>query len=362
LGNIMATISDQQGAQNATLYSASDYAPFGMQLVGRRWNLSGGYRYGFNKKENDNEVKGDGNQIDYGMRIYDPRIGKFLSVDPLQKKYPDLTSYQFAGNNPIAGIDLDGREFEWFMAELLEKKIYGTTELKKYREDVAKGAIQRAKESVAGLQNIPGMIKEFFSDKDFGRTTIADPNVGKGQLERQIMTSVKAGVAIAKEYGELIDKAVHGDGQAVGALGFEAGMLFFPEEKAGLFAKGGTRKILEGAGELLVDAKKGKIDGFFMKNDQMVLFDADFKVNGKSIELSKVGIYAEDGFNTTRAQGSVGPAIFRDLLSEFESLLKQEGFEQGKIKYERVRPEGSDLPNSKPREINLNLKKDQKPH
>ncbi len=41
------------------------------------------YRYGFNGKENDNEVKGEGNQQDYGFRIYDPRLGRFLSVDPL---------------------------------------------------------------------------------------------------------------------------------------------------------------------------------------------------------------------------------------------------------------------------------------
>lgn len=45
------------------------------------------------------------------MRIYDARIGKFLSVDPLQKKYPNLTPYAFAENKPIAGVDLDGREF-----------------------------------------------------------------------------------------------------------------------------------------------------------------------------------------------------------------------------------------------------------
>ncbi len=72
---------------------------------------SGGYRYGFNGKENDNEVKGEGNQQDYGMRIYDGRIGKFLSVDPITSKYPYLTPYQFASNRPIDGIDLDGLEF-----------------------------------------------------------------------------------------------------------------------------------------------------------------------------------------------------------------------------------------------------------
>jgi RHS repeat-associated protein len=69
-----------------------------------------GYRYGFNGKENDNEVKGEGNEQDYGMRVYDPGLGKFLSVDPLTPKYPELTPYQFASNKPINSIDLDGLE------------------------------------------------------------------------------------------------------------------------------------------------------------------------------------------------------------------------------------------------------------
>ncbi|MEV4884624.1 hypothetical protein MRBLMN1_003149 [Chitinophaga ginsengisegetis] len=70
----------------------------------------GVYRYGFNGKENDNEIKGEGNQQDYGMRVYDPRIGKFLSVDPLTQEYPWYTPYQFAGNKPIWAVDLDGAE------------------------------------------------------------------------------------------------------------------------------------------------------------------------------------------------------------------------------------------------------------
>jgi RHS repeat-associated protein len=74
-------------------------------------DMYGAYRYGFNGKENDNEVKGAGNQQDYGMRIYDPRLGRFLSVDPITKKYPELTPYQFASNSSIAGIDQDGLEF-----------------------------------------------------------------------------------------------------------------------------------------------------------------------------------------------------------------------------------------------------------
>jgi hypothetical protein len=45
------------------------------------------------------------------MRIYDPRLGRFLSTDPLTRSYPMLTPYQFASNRPIDGIDLDGLEF-----------------------------------------------------------------------------------------------------------------------------------------------------------------------------------------------------------------------------------------------------------
>ncbi|MDR3697046.1 RHS repeat-associated core domain-containing protein [Mucilaginibacter sp.] len=121
LGNVLATISDRKiqavsapggtSGITADLLSATDYYAFGMQMPGR--NFSGGvYRFGFNGKENDNETKGDGNQQDYGMRIYDPRLGRFLSVDPLTNKYPWYTPYQFAGNKPIQSIDLDGGEEE----------------------------------------------------------------------------------------------------------------------------------------------------------------------------------------------------------------------------------------------------------
>jgi uncharacterized protein RhaS with RHS repeats len=44
------------------------------------------------------------------MRIYDPRVGRFLSVDPFTKKYSGLTPYQFASNTPIQAIDFDGLE------------------------------------------------------------------------------------------------------------------------------------------------------------------------------------------------------------------------------------------------------------
>jgi RHS repeat-associated protein len=81
-----------------------------MQMVGRSFDAAGStaYRYGFNGKENDNEVKGEGNQQDYGMRIYDPRLGRFLSVDPLARNFPDASNYCYSANSPIFKVDVDG--------------------------------------------------------------------------------------------------------------------------------------------------------------------------------------------------------------------------------------------------------------
>ncbi len=64
------------------------------------------YRYSFNGKETDNE---SGTQ-DYGMRIYNPALCKFLSVDPLSREYPWNSSYAFAENDVIRCIDLEGAE------------------------------------------------------------------------------------------------------------------------------------------------------------------------------------------------------------------------------------------------------------
>jgi len=44
------------------------------------------------------------------MRIYDPRLGRFLSVDPLMHEYPWNSTYAYAENEPISNIDLDGLE------------------------------------------------------------------------------------------------------------------------------------------------------------------------------------------------------------------------------------------------------------
>jgi RHS repeat-associated protein len=114
LGNVLTTVSDARNPENsggtityfkAVTLSAQDYYAFGSTMVGRSYT-STSYRYSYNGKEKDSETE----LQDYGMRIYNERLGRFLSVDLLSMEYPHLTPYQFASNTPIQAIDLDGLE------------------------------------------------------------------------------------------------------------------------------------------------------------------------------------------------------------------------------------------------------------
>jgi len=95
------------------MFATTKYPPFNT-LSMATWhfcNNKNGYRFAFNGKELDNEgMGGGGSTYDYGFRIYNAQLGKFLSVDPLMKKFPWYTPYQFAGNTPLAAVDLDGLE------------------------------------------------------------------------------------------------------------------------------------------------------------------------------------------------------------------------------------------------------------
>ena len=127
LGNVLTVISDRKmpllDASNAPIVdqygliavyladvlSANDYYPFGLSMEGRKFENEA-YRYGFNGKENDKDFGNKQVIQDYGFRLYNPSIARFLSVDPLTSSYPWYTPYQFAGNKVIQAIDLDGLE------------------------------------------------------------------------------------------------------------------------------------------------------------------------------------------------------------------------------------------------------------
>jgi RHS repeat-associated protein len=98
-----------QTSYRVSIRNISDYSPFGVPLDGRTVS-SEEYRFGFQGQEMDDEIKGEGNSVNYKYRMHDPRVGRFFAVDPLTAKYPFYSSYQFSGNRPIDAVELEGLE------------------------------------------------------------------------------------------------------------------------------------------------------------------------------------------------------------------------------------------------------------
>ena len=79
-------------------------------LLPNRHGSSDKYRYGFQGQEKDDELKGEGNSLNYTFRMHDPRVGRFFAIDPLFKKYAYNSPYAFSENRLIDGVELEGLE------------------------------------------------------------------------------------------------------------------------------------------------------------------------------------------------------------------------------------------------------------
>ena len=77
--------------------------------MGGRSGQSPNYRYGFNGMEKDDEwSNASGMSLDFGARLYDSRLGRWRSTDPMQYYQPEESPYKAMYNNPVIYNDPDG--------------------------------------------------------------------------------------------------------------------------------------------------------------------------------------------------------------------------------------------------------------
>lgn len=103
LGNVRVTFDKNTSTGNAEMVQADEYYAFGLRSG--LYDNSNGNRYLYNGKERQVDLE---NQYDYGARFYDPVIGRFTGVDPIAEKFPHVTTYNYAENEPVSSIDLWG--------------------------------------------------------------------------------------------------------------------------------------------------------------------------------------------------------------------------------------------------------------
>jgi RHS repeat-associated protein len=213
LGNVLTVITDKKiPVENINItgeveyfiveiLSATDYSPFGVLLQNR--NFTGEkYRYGFNGMEKDNELKGAGNSYDFGARMYDSRLGRWLSVDPKWKVAPHWSVYQSFKNSPAQNIDIDGEVVQG-ANEASFNKLQGTVDKLFSNYDALKSLFKQ-QDGTLQFQSI--------SESDFINAVkdISDPDIralANGYFEAVNSTitytflETHSGKSIAKEEG-----------------------------------------------------------------------------------------------------------------------------------------------------------------
>jgi RHS repeat-associated protein len=130
--NIKLVANDVQTV-TADVKTYSDYYPYGMQLPKRHGEDV--YRYGYQGSERDDEVKGSGNSYTTEFRQLDPRLGRWLSIDPVFQSWE--SPYVSMGNNPIWRNDVSGDVFDEKSQEKINThKAETNTKLTEYNNQI----------------------------------------------------------------------------------------------------------------------------------------------------------------------------------------------------------------------------------
>ncbi|CAF3647531.1 unnamed protein product [Rotaria socialis] len=221
----------------------NDYYPFG-SLVPNRHGSSSSYRYGFQGQEKDDELKGEGNSLNYTFRMHDPRVGRFFARDPLAYDYPWNSPYSFSENCVINAVELEGQEKDLLFysdPSLLSYRNTRTTSQQK----IDKKSFDRGK-SIGigiGLGGITVAADISTGGNGLRMLGIASTGLAMGDLSLAMKTSEKAREARAS-----------GDYASAAKLEAETGEL----SKAAIFEVGGGIAGI-GIGKIFKASNTGKV-------------------------------------------------------------------------------------------------------
>ena len=158
LGSTWAVVREDGG-----LVQSSQYYPYG-----KSWE--GGYSqpYLYNGKEID--MMHGLEWYDYGARMYDPGICRFMTMDPLCEKYYNVSPYVYCHSNPVMRIDPDGKD-DWELrrsGQLILIRIGGDVDNIQYGKksfSIAHGAFGKTTEKMIG-KDFSGRNANFKNVKD----------------------------------------------------------------------------------------------------------------------------------------------------------------------------------------------------
>jgi RHS repeat-associated protein len=189
------------------------------------------YSYGFNGMEKDDEIKGAGNSLDFGARILDVRVGRWLSGDPLESNYPDMSTYSFNANSPMVYMDPDGKKIKiYYDSDETDDNDEPIMKTYDYKSGMKKPKDKYVRKTVRALNKMyrsksydqEGIVKALTNDED---NTIAIHLSEEGN-----------GVST----GRLVKRMSNGTGKVLAPDGFEFKVLYNPN--VGYISEDGTQR------------------------------------------------------------------------------------------------------------------------
>lgn len=134
LGNVRLSYSDNNSdgsVDNSEIIEEKNYYPFGLIHKGYNFNINGiqNNYLTYNGKEFDMSL--NMNMYDFGARMYDPTIGRFMVIDPMADFVNYQSPYVMADNNPIYFVDDYGFGKCGWLCRTFNKLVYGKTNVSK---------------------------------------------------------------------------------------------------------------------------------------------------------------------------------------------------------------------------------------
>jgi RHS repeat-associated protein len=180
-------------------YTQQNGSTSSTQLVQISSKQNDKYRFGYGGHEKMNEISGLGNTIDMGDRWLNTRIGRTPKTDLHKIKYPNLSPYSYAANNPIVFYDPDGKDYRLSIIKNNQGKIlivsaHATVYLQGAgaSQEMANNLNKQFLDKYNGYKNVDGVNVAFFVNYIYdGKNEKNKNNLGMGQNIFEIRTDLE---------------------------------------------------------------------------------------------------------------------------------------------------------------------------
>jgi RHS repeat-associated protein len=172
--------------------------------------------------EKDNELKGEGNSLDFGARLYDSRIGRWMIVDPMFKKQPQWSTYKAFFNNPIIYVDPEG-ETEFLVVSYTNTQ---TGEQGSLVLVIDEDKVQEQRYSIVEGHSYANMYR--YSDIIHRQTIIVDENGNTHTSKKTEFVERYTRHPLLRWLPEIVDISLSGEG------GFVEGGYYYTTDVGGI--------------------------------------------------------------------------------------------------------------------------------